>query len=333
MAGTPRVRAADVANAAGVSQATVSYVLNNSPGQTIPAPTRTRVLEAARALGYIPDATAAALARGISSIVILDFSDMPFGSLLGAVAAELSDAVREAGLVPVVELGRHSSDDRAHLVTLARATRPRAVFTMAPLDDATAEELSATGVRLLISAASGAPDSASVLKSAATAQVGHLSASGHTRIAYAPAATPDLERMNEYRWQGVRQSAARLGVTASLLPPAIDVESAADAVAKAIREGATAIAAYNDEVALAMLAGAHRAGVRVPEDLSVIGVDNIPQAQFALPALTSVEYPLTTVSMAPQLKDALTKTGTMSLEDESAPSQVVVRESVAPPAP
>lgn len=67
----PRVRSVDVAREAGVSQATVSYVLNNDPRQSIPEETRARVLEVARKLGYQPYAPARMLRSGKSKLVLM----------------------------------------------------------------------------------------------------------------------------------------------------------------------------------------------------------------------------------------------------------------------
>src|SRR4051812_3049509 len=75
-----RPTSTDVARAAGVSKTTVSFVLNNRPGQSIPEETRRRVLEAARSLDYQPHALARALAAGRSDIVLLAISEVPIGS-------------------------------------------------------------------------------------------------------------------------------------------------------------------------------------------------------------------------------------------------------------
>jgi DNA-binding LacI/PurR family transcriptional regulator len=114
------------------------------------------------------------------------------------------------------------------------------------------------------------------------------------------------------------------------MDPSPDLESATHAVAQALRDGATAIAAYNDEVAFAILAGAHRGGVSVPRDVSVMGVDNSAQGLFALPPLTSVEYAWTPYELAPQLSTVLASTGVFNLTEGTARSRVIERESVAP---
>ncbi|MDN4476123.1 LacI family DNA-binding transcriptional regulator [Demequina sp. SYSU T00192] len=331
MPASARVKATDVAAAAGVSAATVSYVLNSTPGQTIPEATRARVLAAAESLGYVPNATATALARGSSDVVIIDFTEVPFGSLVGAMVATLSDAVQDAGLVPIVELGGRSLGDHANVITLARATRPRAVVTMAMLDAATAEELTSSGVPLLVSVMPASYDAERVIHDAAVTQVGHLAGLGHTRLAYAPAGTPGLEEVDAQRWRGIEDAVRARGLRVTRLAPATDVASAVEAVEAARRSGATAIAAYNDEVALAMLAGAHAARVAVPRDLSIMGIDDIPQAQFAVPALTSVRYSTTGLEQAVDLAAVLAATGVRHLASDAPTQRVIVRDTTAAP--
>jgi DNA-binding LacI/PurR family transcriptional regulator len=80
---TRRVTSADVARVAGVSRATVSYVLNDTPHQTISAATRTRVFEAASSLGYAPSAAARALRTGRSDVVLCLLPDWPIGPEVG----------------------------------------------------------------------------------------------------------------------------------------------------------------------------------------------------------------------------------------------------------
>ena len=137
----------------------------------------------------------------------------------------------------------------------------------------------------------GGGDFASSVALTGRRQVEHLAAAGHRRLGYA---WPDDERVlffAEHRLHGVRTACADLG----LPPPRVaTVPLTADGAAEAIgtwRTGtsaATAICAFNDEVALAVLAGARQLGVAVPSALAVIGVDDIPAAALAAPPLTTV---------------------------------------------
>jgi DNA-binding LacI/PurR family transcriptional regulator len=120
-------------------------------------------------------------------------------------------------------------------------------------------------------------------------QAGHLIDAGHTRIGYA---YPDDERLRifaEPRLAGVRgECQERLVGGPAIETVALDAEQAAACVRRWQAAGVTAVCAYNDEVALAVLAGVRRCGLEVPGDLAVIGVDDIPPARLAEPPLTTV---------------------------------------------
>src|SRR6185312_15803984 len=120
-----RVTSADVAKMAGVSRATVSYVLNDTPHQTISAGTRGRVLSAAAALGYAPSAAARTLRTGRSDIVLCLLPDWPIGDEVGALLSHLSSAFARRGLTFVVHPA--SRGDRP-IAELWKAVTPAAVL-------------------------------------------------------------------------------------------------------------------------------------------------------------------------------------------------------------
>src|SRR5690625_3238991 len=95
-----RVKAADVAREAEVSTATVSYVLNKTPGQTISETTAQRVREAARRLGYVGNPAAQTLARGKSNFVLLDMSDFVTQESATLAAAPILTKLRNEGYEP-----------------------------------------------------------------------------------------------------------------------------------------------------------------------------------------------------------------------------------------
>src|ERR1700755_2909875 len=96
---TPRrITSADVARLAGVSRATVSYVLNDTPHQTISAGTRPRVLNPPTRLGYAPSAAARTLRTGRSDVVLCLLPDWPIGDEGGALLTHLSSAFARRGL-------------------------------------------------------------------------------------------------------------------------------------------------------------------------------------------------------------------------------------------
>ena len=122
-------------------------------------------------------------------------------------------------------------------------------------------------------------------------QVQHLAGVGHRMIAYATPTDPRLADFADGRLAGVRLECAERGLPEPLVAPVdLEIRSAALAVKgwRAADSPVTAVVAYNDEVALAVLAGLRAEGLSVPQDVAVIGVDDIPAARLALPALTTV---------------------------------------------
>ena len=285
-----RPTAADVARQAGLSRATVSYVLNNTPHQVIPARTRQRVLDAAAELGYTPSAAARALSSGRSDVVLLLLPDWPIGPTVGQLLEDLSTALADHGLTFVahpLSAGRPVSE-------VWKAITPAAVVSFEELDDVETRMLQAAGIELAVTLFGGHGRQAMDIpeQRSGRLQAEHLAVAGHRRLGYAWPDDPRVLSFAQARLEGVRQTCADLGL---VQPDVRTVPLTLDGAAQAVRAwrqadpGVTGICAYNDEVALAVLAGARHEGLEVPHDLAVIGADNIPTAAVALPPLTTVQ--------------------------------------------
>ncbi|WP_426592125.1 LacI family DNA-binding transcriptional regulator [Cellulomonas sp. McL0617] len=292
------VTAKDVAREAGVSQATVSYVINNHPGQKISAPTRERVKAAIERLGYTPSESARALRTGSTNVVLLVLPDIPFGPSLGFLSEHIADELEQFGLTTITRRVRESSP----LASLWRALNPVAVVSIAAIsldDEAEMLESGIAVVSTLLSPASGRQGISVPQTLIGRLQVEHLAYAGHRRIGYA---APDDERVADFyrlRLDGVRTACLELGLDQpDLVPVALDADSGTAAVAhwRSLPDPVTAVAAYNDETAFAVLAGMNRLGLVAPRDLAVIGVDNIPLAALASPPLTTVDQNLEMVA-------------------------------------
>ena len=283
--------AADVARRAGLSRATVSYVLNNTPHQVIPEPTRARVLEAAAELGYTPSAAARALSKGRSDVVLLLLPDWPIGHSLGALLEDLS-----------TELAAHGLTFVAHPHTAARpfsevwkAITPAAVISFEELDETEKARMRGAGVVFAVALFGGLRSSGRAMdipeERAGRLQAEHLASTGHRKLGYAWPDDPRLHTFARARLAGVRHSCADLGLDE---PVVVTVPLTSDGAAEAVKAlsnvtpAITGVCAYNDEVAIAVLAGAGRHGIVVPEELAVIGFDDIPTAGVVLPPLTTV---------------------------------------------
>jgi DNA-binding LacI/PurR family transcriptional regulator len=278
----------------------VSYVLNDAPHQKIPAATRERVLAAAARLGYAPSAAARALRSGRSDVVLCLLPDWPIGPTVGELLVSLSSAFAGQGLTLVA----HPRAERDRPVTdVWKAITPVAVIAWEDIAEDDAAAMRAAGIELAVAllgrSGRGRREVGIPQQRAGRLQVEHLAAQGHRRLGYA---LPDDERVTGFagpRLDGVRQACAELGLEEPLvrIVPA-DADRAAEAVDawRAADPPVTAVCAYNDDIALAVLAGLRRRGLEAPADLAVIGVDDVPVAKLAAPPLTTVRTDLRAVA-------------------------------------
>ena len=146
MGGGTRVTAEDVARRAGVSRATVSYVLNNHPHQTIPEATKQKVLEAAAALEYTPLASARILSRGRSDVVVMLIPDWPLGPVLPQVMESVGNGLAPHGL----ELFLHRCTPGRHVKDLWSAITPAAVIRVGSLGASEDESLRRSQIGYLL---------------------------------------------------------------------------------------------------------------------------------------------------------------------------------------
>jgi DNA-binding LacI/PurR family transcriptional regulator len=287
---TRRITSADVAREAGLSRATVSYVLNTTPHQKIPDETRQRVLSAAQRLGYAPSAAARALRSGRSDVVLCLLPDWPLGPEVGALTSNLSTELAKHGMTfvlhPITAGGRSTAE-------IWKAITPAAVLAFEEFSADESAAMTAAGVELVVALLGRSRRRRRELEvpqqRIGRMQAEHLAATGHTRLGFAE---PDDERLRNFaepRLDGVRVACAELGLDEpDVREVPLDPSAAAAAVTAWRSAGVTGICAYNDEVALAVLAGMRLAGLAAPDDLAVIGVDDIPSARLAAPPLTTV---------------------------------------------
>ncbi len=288
---TPRrITSADVARVAGVSRATVSYVLNATASQAISPGTRTRVLDAAARLGYAPSPAARALRTGRSDVVLCLLPDWPIGPEVGALLGNLSTALARAGLTFVAHPGNR--EDRP-MAEIWKAITPAAVLAFTDFSDEEIDAMRSAGVALVVALLGRSPQRRGELDAPqhliGRLQAARLAGRGHTRLGYA---FPDDDRVRVFadpRLAGVRAACADLGLPGPAVETVpLDPGSAAVAVRRWRAGEVTGVCAYNDEVALAVLAGLRSAGLSAPAGLAVIGVDDIAAARLADPPLTTV---------------------------------------------
>lgn len=342
----------EVARDAGVSLATASRAINGSANRTVRPDLRERVLASARRLGYSPDPSAQAMARGRTTsvgLVVHDIADPYFSSL----AAGVADAADRDGLIVTLTSTRHSPERERAFVELMDRQRARAVVLGGGrlADDADGAlrralesyRSSGGGVSLVgqplgdlpavqIANAEGAADLARALHGLGYRSFGVL-------------AGPEGHRTALDRARGFTEALAALG---SPVEPEAIVECAftrdgghrgmGELLARvgpgtggAHDDAPRAVFAVNDVMAVGAMAAARDAGLRVPEDVAVAGFDDIVTLRDVTPALTTVRIPLTEVG-----ERALALA--LAPYEEDAPPQrvevrgtVVLRESTPPP--
>lgn len=289
-----RISSEDVAQAANVSRATVSYVLNDRPGRRISEATRQRILDAAADLGYVPDPSALALRSGRQPIVLLHEpgevtargqDPLPTGSTSGLMRAAVVREVRSWGMVVVSAGAGLPIDDALKLLT------PRLVLAPAGLSS---EDL-ALVERSRIPWYAGEPGQSLLERIAADltrSQVAHLQERGHRRVCYVSTAVAELSGFAQQREAALLRACANLGVDCAgavrLGPSEESLEACAAALQGWLAQGVTAVATFNDLYAGLALASARTIGASVPEDLAVVGVDDDPMSRFLDPPLSTV---------------------------------------------
>jgi DNA-binding LacI/PurR family transcriptional regulator len=280
-----RVTAADIARSLGISRATVGFVLNNTPGQTISKNTRQRVLAEASRLGYHPSRAAQALARGRSAIILFVLPDWPVEFTMRQYLEEAAHVLDEEGY-SLVTYTRHMSDRTQPLWELLD---PEVVVGMRPFDADELVSMRACGITKIYPAPDSAEPELPVLGTGPELQVRHLHDLGHQRLAYAALPDPRLAPLVKSREQDAQRAAALLSFD-RLDVRAVDHrdESAREAVMAWHDAGVTGVVAYNDEAAATVVGAAVRAGIAVPDELAVIGVDDTPLASMFVPSLSTV---------------------------------------------
>ncbi|GAB3440885.1 LacI family DNA-binding transcriptional regulator [Phycicoccus ginsengisoli] len=288
------VTSADVARDSGVSRTTVSYVLNDTPGVRVSDETRARVRASADRLGYHPSVAARTLRTGRSDLVLYVLPDWPLGPAVDSLLDRLAGELAERGLTLLL----HHARSGRPLHELWRTVTPRAVVGLQGFSEQDREAMRRAGIHVIAAAISGdVPDVfAATQQRIGRLQADHLLERGHTAIGYAGPTDPRVRAFADLRLAGVRAACAGAGLPEPVVVPVELTAEAAGAAVRTWRGGdgpaVTGVAAYNDDVALAVLAGARAEGVACPGELAVVGVDDIPAARFAVPALTTVSQSL-----------------------------------------
>lgn len=323
-----KVTGADVALKAGVSRATVSYVLNDTAGQSIPDETRNRVKEAAQALGYVPHMAGRTLRKGRSDLIVTILPNWPVGSVVGELIETLSTAAAARGLTLAI---LREGDGPMPLASVVRTLAPAAIINLDALPSELAHLAEMQGIPVVSAFAStmDEPDVAHSQFRVGHLQTQHLAARGHRRIGILSPADSRIQGFAEGRRHGVFEACLDLGLDA---PIAMELPLAREPMRQAAEAwraaGVTAVCAYNDEWAMALLSGMQLAGLSAPDDLAVIGCDDVPTAKVASPPLTTIRQ--NTQLYSTRTIDAVASLLGMQVELQRIDStmyELIVRES------
>lgn len=331
----------EVADHAGVSLKTVSRVINNEP--FVQAETRERVQQAIEALNYRPNLSARSLA-GARSFLIGLFYDQP-GDYLAEFQTGAVERCREAGFHLMVEPWDPAGpDSAAQITTLLGQLRLEAAILLPPLSDhpELLEHLRRAEVPIVRVAPSGPMADAPAIRmddhAAAREMTRFLLSMGHRRIGFILGRAE--HGATEQRRRGFYDAMAEAGAP---VDPALVLRGNflfADGAACAERMlddpvPPTAIFASNDDTAAAAVSVAQRRGLRLPDQLSVVGFDDAPVAGMIWPSLTTVRQPVAAMARAAAdlvIEHAPKRNGwPASLPDRTLGYELIKRCSVAPP--
>jgi DNA-binding LacI/PurR family transcriptional regulator len=321
----------EVAARAGVSPATVSRVFTRP--DTVAAGTRRRVIAVADELSYTPHPVARSLARGRTGnigIVVPDIAN----SFSAVVTKAVQQEARRDGYALFVAGSDEIAQDEEQWAR-AMAAQVDGLLLLSPQmpDDALLALAAITPVVMTNRLLDGIPAVLTDSYEATGHAVEHLHALGHRELVYL--AGPE-GYSNDVRLRGFRDTCGRLGIAASELGPFkarfSDGMRAGDLV---LATSATGVVAYNDEVAVGVINRLADRGVRVPQDVSVVGYDDTQLAEMVMPRLTTVRIPAATAGTAAagMLLDVIEGRDGAVRDRVRLPAELVVRSSTGPAAP
>ena len=334
--GAGEVNMADVARRAGVSIATVSRALRDVPG--VSQETRERIRAVAMELSYVVSPEASALSKGSTGrvAIVVPKLDAWFYS---AMLASMAPVFRGADLDMLLYQVEGEAQRTAFLRDLpARRKADGVVLTALPMAQAEVERLDLMGVHVAVAGGSvnGYPHVMVDDLAVGRIAMAHLLELGHRRVAMIRTSDTDGTEWSSdvLRARAWHDSLTEAGLAAPeelLATEGYGVEAGAHAMDRllGLREPPTAVFAYSDEIAFAAMSAVRRHGLRVPEDVSVIGVDGHPFGGLA--GLTTVDQDVAGQGRAAAELMLRMLSGGPETADVAVEARLVVRSSTAAP--
>jgi len=323
----------EVASRAGVSVATVSYVLNDT--RKVRPETEQRVLLAAKELGYSPNTAARSLVVGRSSMVGLVVPDIenPF---FPEITKAFQEAASLAGLETIVMNTNYDAQRTHNMVDrLASLQVPGAAFLTSQVDPPVREALARRGIcGVYLEHDVTGPRVSNIAidyNFGISEAVRHLAELGHRAIGFigGPAHGSSARR----RKLAFLESTDAAGLEARVMDSDFTVQGGYFSCSRLLNGfNATAVMAANDLMAIGALHCAYDRQTRVPAELSIIGFDDITFSQFTQPALTTVNVPRPEIGrLAFQALKALIGDPNTEGRQYDVKTSLVIRQTTAPP--
>jgi LacI family transcriptional regulator len=329
----------EVAELAGVSLATVSRVIN--PGAKVSEKTRQKVLSAMQQLGYRPNSIAQSLATRTSNSVGVLVSEL-HGAFYGAMLSAIEETLRAAGKFVLVATGHSKEEQESEAIRFLVSRNCDALIAhVEALPDRYLVEQNKKSTPLVIvnRKVRGLADRCFSLDDELG---GYLAAQSllrlkHRKIAYISGPLDWVDA--QQRLKGHKRALAEAGVSfdARLLYEGDYHETGgSEALTRLFEKGRpfTAVVCANDEMAAGAMAAAHDRGLKLPDELSIVGFDDAPISRYVYPKLSTVHYPITDMSrMAARwvLKNVYQQQ-TLDIDQHVFEPRWVARDSVARPA-
>ena len=318
----------------GLSPSTISFVLNNAPGRSIPDATRQRVKAAAAKFNYQPSMIARTLqGKRMQTIGVLlpELGEGYHSQVLSGVG----DLLMREGFFYFTVHHRHKKELVSAYPELLRS---RGVDGILAIDTHLAEDARLPLPTVLVAGHTELSGVTNVIlnhERAAELALQHLYQLGHRKIAFMQG--QPFSSDSDTRWSATLHVARELGLPVSdemtihLEKDSHSPEISYPGIRQLIqsRRPFTAVLCFNDVSAMGTIRALHEAGLRVPNDVSVLGFDDIQSAQFQVPSLTTIRQPLQ------KMGSTAAKMLLKKLADEMTPEliqvdpELIVRESTA----
>ena len=337
-----RISIKDIARAAGVSHSTVSRSLSDSP--LVNPETKARIQRLSSEMGYTPNAAARSLVMGRTrtvGVVVTTIAD-PF---IAEVTQGIESTAYEHGYTVILASSNSDPAREIAAVEMLRSKRVDGVIvTSSRVGALYQDHLERIGVPVVLINNHSEQSGRYTFSISVDNQHGgylatqHLIELGHRRIAFVTAQVNHSSNMGRLAGYQLALSEAGLAFDPSLVVAGngrVDGGVQSWSSLKTLPEPPTAVFCYNDMTAIGLLHAARQAGLSIPQDLSVVGFDDIPFALYVSPALTTISQPQFEMGQqAMQMAlDLMKAPSGAQISDINIKGELIVRESSGVPSP